>query len=136
MKKVKTVGWVVGKRAIKLISYNVPAGVGQPVFDKLDAIITRKLFEIGGVCGVEFGLGWAVKDMRGSEVNDPIGIRDGKVTTITNKCGGILGGISTGREIVSKVTFLRPVTRMDVKLAELKQTKAIGGLMCSRSLEG
>jgi len=84
----------------EVIARGVPPGVGEPVFDKLDAEIGRALFSIGSVKGVEFGAGFGVADLRGSQSNDPIANVDGSPRLLTNRAGGILGGISTGNDIV------------------------------------
>lgn len=78
----------------------VPAGVGEPWFDSLEGMIARAVFAIGGIKGVEFGKGFAMDGLRGSQVNDSLRIRDGKVVTATNNNGGINGGISNGMPIV------------------------------------
>lgn len=76
-----------------------PAGLGEPVFDKLDALLAHAMLSIGAVKGVEFGSGFAASRMRGSENNDPITPRGFE----TNHAGGILGGISNGDEICFRV---------------------------------
>jgi chorismate synthase len=75
------------------------AGLGEPVFDKLDAQLAGAMVSLGAVKGVEFGAGFAAADMTGSEHNDAMG-PDG---FLTNHAGGVLGGISTGEEIVFRV---------------------------------
>ena len=92
-------GGVVEVRAL-----GVPPGLGDPVFDKLDAEIAHALMSIGSVKAVEIGAGCEFARMRGSEANDPIVLEGRKITTKTNKAGGILGGISTGMPIVAKIT--------------------------------
>ncbi|MEM2028068.1 MAG: chorismate synthase [Candidatus Bathyarchaeia archaeon] len=87
------------------IALNVPAGLGEPIFDSLDADIAKMLFNIPAVKGVEFGAGFRLASMRGSEANDQYAIRDGKVVTLTNNAGGILGGISSGMPIKVRVAF-------------------------------
>ena len=77
----------------------VPAGLGEPVFDKLEAELGRAVLSIGAVRGIEFGAGFAIADMSGSESNDPI-IPAGFAT---NNAGGIIGGISTGQEIIFRI---------------------------------
>lgn len=77
----------------------IPAGLGEPVFDKLDAELARAVLSIGSVKGIEFGAGFAAADMTGSRHNDPLG-PDG---FLTNNAGGIVGGISTGEEIIFRV---------------------------------
>ena len=71
----------------------LPAGLGEPVFDKLDALTAHAILSIGGVKGIEFGAGFAAAAMKGSEHNDPI-LPGGKFAT--NHAGGVLGGISNG----------------------------------------
>lgn len=87
---------------------NVPAGLGDPVFGKLDALLAGALMSIGAVKGVEFGLGFDLSVKSGSEVNDPITVKkeneNFKVSMPTNRSGGILGGISTGEKIVIRVS--------------------------------
>ncbi len=72
----------------------LPAGVGEPWFDTLEGVLSHILFSIPAVKGVEFGDGFALADMRGSEANDEFCVIDGKIATKTNRMGGILGGIS------------------------------------------
>jgi chorismate synthase len=89
---------------VEVVAQGVPAGLGEPVFMKLDALIAGALMSIGGVKGVEIGDGFAVASRRGSENSDPILIdRDGKVRTSQNRAGGVLAGISTGEDIVARV---------------------------------
>ena len=83
----------------------VPIGLGEPYFDSLESTISHLLFSIGGVKGVEFGVGFDGVKMKGSEFNDPI--IDEKGTTKTNNNGGINGGISNGNPITLKV-FMKP----------------------------
>ena len=83
-----SVGGVILCEAIGL-----PAGLGEPVFDKLDALTAHAILSIGGVKGIEFGAGFAAAAMKGSEHNDPI-LPGGKFAT--NHAGGVLGGISNG----------------------------------------
>ena len=83
----------------------LPAGVGDPMFGGLENRIAQIVFGIPAVKGIEFGEGFAVADLKGSENNDPYGIADGKVVPLTNHAGGILGGISTGAPVVFRVAF-------------------------------
>jgi len=85
------------------IALNVPVGLGEPVFDTLEGELAKALFAIPAVKGVEFGSGFSVARKRGSENNDPFTIKDGKIVTLTNNAGGILGGISNGMPIVVRV---------------------------------
>ena len=95
-----SVGGVVEARICGL-----PAGVGEPMFGGLENRIAQIVFGIPAVKGIEFGEGFAVADLKGSENNDPYGIVDGKVVPLTNHAGGILGGISTGAPVVFRVAF-------------------------------
>ena len=83
----------------------LPAGVGDPMFGGLENRIAQIVFGIPAVKGIEFGEGFAVADLKGSENNDPYGIVYGKVVPLTNHAGGILGGISTGAPVVFRVAF-------------------------------
>jgi len=88
---------------IEGIALNVPVGLGEPVFDTLEGDLAKVLFAIPAVKGVEFGSGFTAAGRRGSENNDPFTIRDGKVVTMTNNAGGILGGVSSGMPILVRV---------------------------------
>ena len=90
---------------IECVTTGVPAGVGQPVFDKLDARLGQALFSIGAVKGVEIGDGFHVAEARGSENNDGFSITESGVKKTQNKAGGILGGISDGSPIVLRAAF-------------------------------
>lgn len=79
---------------------NAPAGIGEPVFDKLDAALGKALFSIGAVKAVEIGAGIRSSKMRGSENNDAMSMQDGKVIFKSNHAGGVLGGISSGEPII------------------------------------
>ena len=87
---------------------NLPVGVGEPLFDALDAELAKVLFGIPAVKGVEFGAGFTAARMRGSENNDQYAIREGKVVTLTNNSGGVLGGMSTGMPLLLRVAFKPP----------------------------
>ncbi len=87
---------------------NLPVGVGEPLFDALDAELAKILFGIPAVKGVEFGAGFHSAQMKGSENNDQFVVREGKVATITNNSGGILGGMSTGMPLLLRVAFKPP----------------------------
>jgi chorismate synthase len=84
----------------EICAVNVPAGLGEPVFDKLKADLGKAMFSLPAVLGVEYGAGFGVATMRGSENNDTFTTRDGHVVTLTNRHGGMLGGISSGMPIV------------------------------------
>jgi len=97
-KEMDSVGGIV-----EIIASGVPPGLGEPVFNKLDADISKALMSIGGVKGIEFGAGFGVSKMKGSENNDPIVIKDGELATSSNNAGGILGGISNGMPIICRI---------------------------------
>ena len=78
----------------------LPAGLGDPMFGGMENRLASIVFGIPAVKGIEFGEGFAVAAMRGSENNDPYTVRDGIIETTSNHCGGILGGISTGMPLV------------------------------------
>jgi chorismate synthase len=90
---------------VECIALNVPVGVGEPLFDSLDADLAKALFNVPAVKGVEFGLGFRVAELKGSESNDPYIMQNGKVATATDNAGGILGGISTGMPIMMQVAI-------------------------------
>ncbi len=102
IERVKAEGDSVGG-IIEGIALNVPVGLGEPVFDTLDGALAQALFDIPAVKGVEFGSGFSAVGKRGSENNDPFTIKEGKIVTVTNNAGGILGGISNGMPIVVRV---------------------------------
>ena len=83
----------------------VPCSLGEPIFDKLDAQLAAAIMSIGACKGVEIGAGFRSAAMRGSSCNDRMYIEDGRPVFRTNNCGGILGGISTGEEIVLRAAF-------------------------------
>ena len=78
----------------------LPAGVGEPWFDSLESVLSHALFSIPAVKGVEFGDGFALSDLRGSDANDCFAVQDGRITTRTNHNGGINGGISNGMPLL------------------------------------
>jgi chorismate synthase len=84
----------------EIVASGVPAGLGEPVFDKLKADLARALFSIPAVVGVEYGSGFASAALRGSQHNDPFVAEQGRIATATNHHGGMLGGISSGMPIV------------------------------------
>ncbi|NYT18996.1 MAG: chorismate synthase [Methanosarcinales archaeon] len=89
---------------VEIIATGVPAGIGEPVFDKLDADIAKAMMSIGAVKAVEIGAGYEASQMKGSQMNDPFVMEGAMVETKTNNAGGILGGLSTGMPIVCRTT--------------------------------
>lgn len=92
---------------IECIIRGIPAGLGDPVFEKLDANLAKAVMSIGAVKAVEIGDGVETAARHGSENNDVFRIRDGKITKNTNHAGGILGGISDGSDIVLRA-YVKP----------------------------
>jgi chorismate synthase len=90
---------------VECIALNVPVGVGEPLFDSLDADLAKALFDVPAVKGVEFGLGFRIAELKGSESNDPYVMQSGKVATLTDNAGGILGGLSSGMPIIVRVAI-------------------------------
>ncbi|WP_414468575.1 chorismate synthase [Methanobacterium sp. ACI-7] len=88
---------------VETIILNVPSGLGEPVFDKLDADIAKVLMGIGSVKGVEIGAGFESSSLKGSEMNDEFYINNEGIKTKTNNSGGILGGISNGMPIIVRM---------------------------------
>ena len=107
----------------EIVARNVPAGLGEPVFDKLKADLGKALFSLPAVLGVEYGAGFAVATARGSENNDAFETdSEGKVTTRSNRHGGMLGGISSGLPIV-----LRAAIKPTSSLPRTQDTVTSGG---------
>jgi chorismate synthase len=88
---------------VECVAFNFPVGVGEPIFDSLDAEIAKMLFDIPAVKGVEFGVGFEAAKMRGSENNDPYGMCDDEIELLSNNAGGVLGGLSSGMPLVVRV---------------------------------
>jgi chorismate synthase len=96
----------------ELVAVGVPAGLGEPVFDKLKADLAKALLSLPAVTAFEYGAGFAVASMRGSENNDAFVTKaDGQIGTETNRHGGMLGGISSGEPIVCRVA-LKPTSSL------------------------
>jgi chorismate synthase len=88
---------------IEVVASGVPVGLGDPVYDKLDADLAKALMSINAVKGVEIGDGFAVAAMSGEQNADEMRMKDGVPVFLANHAGGILGGISTGQEIVCRL---------------------------------
>lgn len=97
---------------VEVVARNVPAGLGEPVFDKLTADFAKALMSIPAARGFEVGEGFGSIRMRGSTHNDPFVMREGRVRTLTNHSGGIQGGISNGENILLRVAFKPTATIM------------------------
>ncbi len=119
IKAVRSEGDSVGG-VIECRVRGVPPGLGEPVFDRLEADLAKAMLSLPATKGFELGSGFAGARMRGSEHNDVFEPRDGRVRTVTNRSGGTQGGISNGEEIVFRVAFkptatiLRPQHTVDI----------------------
>jgi chorismate synthase len=104
---------------IEIVASGVPAGLGEPVYDKLDGDLARALMTINAVKGVEIGAGFGAVALSGEENGDEMRMRDGEVVFLSNHAGGILGGISTGQDIVARFavkptsSILKPMRTVD-----------------------
>jgi len=108
IREVQAAGDSIGG-VIRCVIKGCPAGLGEPVFDKLHADLGKAMLSINAVKGFEIGLGFGAVHLRGSQHNDPFIIdEDGEVSTQTNNAGGVLGGISSGETITCRIAF-KPV---------------------------
>ena len=100
----KSAGDSVGG-VVECFATGLPAGLGEPMFDGVENRMARALFGIPAVRGVEFGLGFAAAELRGSAHNDAFRVSEGRIVTETNRCGGVLGGITTGMPLAVRAAF-------------------------------
>jgi chorismate synthase len=107
IRKTKEAGDSIGG-IVSCVCRKVPAGWGEPVFDKLEACLARAMMSIPATKGFEIGSGFAGVRMHGSAHNDPFVMKDGRLGTATNHSGGVQGGISNGEPILFRVAF-KPV---------------------------
>lgn len=119
IKAVRSEGDSVGG-VIECRVRSVPAGLGEPVFDRLEADLAKAMLSLPATKGFEIGSGFAGTRLKGSEHNDPFENREGKVHTSSNRSGGVQGGITNGEEIVFRVAFkptatiLQPQKTVDI----------------------
>lgn len=134
MLKVKQAGDSCGG-VVEILARGVPAGLGDPVFDKLSATLAHALVSIGGVKGIEFGAGFGHACMTGSQSNDiPEFKENGKIEFGTNNAGGLLGGISNGDEIRIRVAVKpTPTIMMDQNTVDVSKRENITHKFTSRS---
>jgi chorismate synthase len=99
-KKMNSLGGI-----IESITTKIPVGLGEPVFGSLESDLSKAIFSIPSVKGIEFGSGFRGSELYGSENNDLYTIKNGKIITKTNNSGGILGGISNGMPITMRIAF-------------------------------
>lgn len=122
VEKVKAEGDSIGG-VIRGVIRNVPAGLGEPVFDKLNADLGKGMLSINAVKGFEIGSGFEGTKMRGSQHNDALYTdKEGNVHTKTNNAGGVVGGISNGETIHFRVAF-KPVSTIGVEQDTVTRAK-------------
>src|SRR5436309_2414042 len=109
VEQIRDAGDSVGG-VIECVVRGVPAGLGEPVFDKLEADLAKAMLSIPAAKGFEIGSGFAATQMRGSQHNDAFETRAGRIRTTTNNSGGVQGGISNGEDIYFRVAFKPPAT--------------------------
>ncbi|MBR5048679.1 MAG: chorismate synthase [Erysipelotrichaceae bacterium] len=102
--------------------WGLPGGIGEPWFDSLEGLLAHGIFSIGAVKGIEFGSGFALARMKGSEANDQLMIRDGVIETLTNHNGGINGGISNGMPVLFR-TAIKPTPSIGKLQLSVDMTK-------------
>jgi len=107
IREVRKDGDTIGG-VISAVCTGVPPGLGEPVFDKLHADLAKAMMSINATRGFEYGSGFAGAVLRGSEHNDPYVVKDGRISTESNRSGGVQGGISNGMDIDFRVAF-KPV---------------------------
>ncbi len=113
---------------IESVTTNVPVGLGEPIFSSLESDISKAIFSIPSVKGIEFGSGFEGSKLYGSQNNDLYTISRGKIVTKTNNSGGILGGISNGMPITIRIAF-KPASSIAQKQSTVDiKTKKIATL--------
>jgi chorismate synthase len=118
---------------VEIIVKNPPVGLGEPVFDKLEADLSKALMSIGAIKGVEIGNGFQAARLNGSQNNDPMYLdkKTGRVRTRTNNAGGIAGGISNGEDIIVRIAVKPPSS-----IRKEQETVTIEGKSAKISVEG
>lgn len=128
--KAKEAGDSVGG-VVEVIIKNVPLGLGEPVFDKINADLAKAIVSIPTVKAIEFGAGFGVATKKGSEQNDPFTIKKGEIAVSKNDAGGISGGITTGADIVFRIAVKPPSsiskTQKTVTKDKKKTNLSVGG---------
>jgi chorismate synthase len=99
---------------IESVTTNLPVGIGEPIFDSIESDVSKAIFAIPSVKGVEFGSGFQGSSSFGSQNNDLYIMKKGKIITKSNNAGGILGGLSNGMPIVLRVAF-KPASSISKK---------------------
>ncbi len=117
---------------IESITTNIPVGLGEPIFSSLESDLSKAIFSIPSVKGIEFGSGFAGSELLGSENNDLYTIKQGRIVTKTNNSGGILGGISNGMPITLRIAFkpassiAKKQTTVDIKTKKVSTLQVQG----------
>lgn len=135
LRKVKVAGDSCGG-VVEIVARGVPAGLGEPVFDKLSATIAHAMLSIGGVKGIEFGCGFEHARMTGSESNDTpyFDEESGRIRFRTNRAGGLLGGISNGEDIRVRVAVKpTPTILKSQETADISKSENTSHVFASRS---
>ena len=109
VEQIRDAGNSVGG-VIECVARGIPPGLGQPVFDKLEADLAKAMLSIPAAKAFEIGSGFGATRMRGSQHNDAFETRAGRIRTTTNNSGGVQGGISNGEDIYFRVAFKPPAT--------------------------
>jgi chorismate synthase len=122
--EAKTRGDTLGG-VIEAVATGVPIGLGEPVFDNLDGDLSKAFFAIPSVKAVEVGAGLESAKMHGSEYNDQLTIRGGKIQSLTNNAGGVTGGLSNGQPLVCRIALRPPssiaIPQTTVNLQTMKE---------------
>ena len=109
---------------LETVVTGLPAGVGEPWFDSVESVLSHALFSIPAVKGVEFGAGFAISKMRGSQSNDPFYISNGEVKTKTNNSGGINGGITNSMPVIFRLAIRpTPTIMKEQQTVDFKEMK-------------
>lgn len=115
---IKASGSSIGG-VVTIIAEGAPVGLGEPVYDRLDADLAKALMSINAVKGVEIGDGFAAAQLRGEENGDEMRMADGKPVFLSNHAGGVLGGVSTGQPIIARIaikptsSIMKPMRSID-----------------------
>lgn len=130
IKEVRSRGDSVGG-VVEAVVRGMPTGLGEPVFDRLEADLAKAMLSLPATKGFEVGSGFAGTLLTGSEHNDPFELRDGRVHTTSNRSGGVQGGISNGEPLVFRVAFKPTAT-----IARSQQTVTVAGEESSLAARG